>query len=218
MTPRPGTWDQRGARVTAVLPDGRVAYDGRASKEENWFERIGLAQLEPDGHIEQTSDDAVYDARYLDVVQLPGRRLPHLLRSAAARREPRAADRARSLVEQTRGSSRGDRLDPRVRAERGEDRTDVVAHGLASDVQLHRDLIRRRTSREQSEHVALARGELDRLGLCRERWACDEHEHADDLVVPNERNRVDLDADRAPDRVQLDVVLRRRERSRRSCS
>jgi hypothetical protein len=72
MTPRPGTWDQRGARVTAVLPDGRVAYDGRASKEENWFERIGLAQLEPDGHIEQTSDDAVYDARYLDVVELPG--------------------------------------------------------------------------------------------------------------------------------------------------
>jgi len=72
MTPRPGTWDQRGARVTAVLADGRVAYDGRASKEENWFERIGLAQLEPDGHIEQTSDDAVYDARYLDVVPLPG--------------------------------------------------------------------------------------------------------------------------------------------------
>ena len=72
MTPRPGTWDQRGARVTTVLPDGRVAYDGRASKEENWFERIGLAQLEPDGNIEQTSDDAVYDARYLDVVQLPG--------------------------------------------------------------------------------------------------------------------------------------------------
>jgi hypothetical protein len=72
MTPRPGTWDQRGARVTTVLPDGRVAYDGRASKEENWFERIGLAQLEPDGHIEQTADDAVYDARYLDVVQLPG--------------------------------------------------------------------------------------------------------------------------------------------------
>ncbi len=72
MTPRPGTWDQRGARVTAVLADGRVAYDGRASKEENWFERIGLAQLGPDNTIEQTSDDAVYDARYLDVVPLPG--------------------------------------------------------------------------------------------------------------------------------------------------
>jgi hypothetical protein len=72
LAPRPGTWDQRGARVTAVLSDGRVAYDGRASKDENWFERIGLAQLRPDGRIEQTSDDAVYDARYLDVVPLPG--------------------------------------------------------------------------------------------------------------------------------------------------
>ena len=72
MTPRPGTWDQRGARVTAVLPDGRVAYDGRASKEENWFERIGLAELRSDGRIEQNGDDAVYDARYLDVVRLPG--------------------------------------------------------------------------------------------------------------------------------------------------
>ena len=57
--------------MTAVLPDGRAAYDGRATKEENWFERIGLARLQPDGHIEQTSDDAVYDARYLDVVPLP---------------------------------------------------------------------------------------------------------------------------------------------------
>jgi hypothetical protein len=71
MTPRPGTWDQRGVRVTAVLPDGRVAYDGRAAKEENWFERIGLAQLTPEGRIEQSGEDAVYDARYLDVLPLP---------------------------------------------------------------------------------------------------------------------------------------------------
>lgn len=72
MTPRPGTWDARGTRVTTVLPDGRVAYDGRATKEENWFERIGLARLTDTGRIEQTNDDAAVDARYLDVLGLPG--------------------------------------------------------------------------------------------------------------------------------------------------
>jgi hypothetical protein len=53
-----------------VLPDGRAAYDGRASKEENWFERIGLARLTGD-QVEQTNEDAAYDARYLDVLPLP---------------------------------------------------------------------------------------------------------------------------------------------------
>jgi hypothetical protein len=71
MTPRPGTWDSRGARVTSVLPDGRATYDGRASKEENWFERTGLAHHTGDGRLEQAGGDAVADARYLDVVPLP---------------------------------------------------------------------------------------------------------------------------------------------------
>jgi len=73
LAPRPGTWDQRGARLTAVLPDGRAAYDGRASKEENWFERTGLARLtgRRRGELEQVSDDAVRDVRYLDVLPLP---------------------------------------------------------------------------------------------------------------------------------------------------
>ncbi|HET7646326.1 MAG TPA: hypothetical protein VFM03_07550 [Candidatus Limnocylindria bacterium] len=72
LTPRPGTWDQRGARLTTVLPDGRAAYDGRASKEENWFERTGLARLtgRRPGELEQVSDDAVRDVRYLDVLPL----------------------------------------------------------------------------------------------------------------------------------------------------
>jgi hypothetical protein len=72
LEPRKGTWDQRGARLTTVLPDGRAAYDGRASKEENWFERIGLARHLGDGRIEATNDAAAFDARYLDVLPLPG--------------------------------------------------------------------------------------------------------------------------------------------------
>ena len=73
LAPRPGMWDARGARVTAVLGDGRAAYDGRATKEENWFERTGLARLtgRRHGELEQSNDDAVFDARYLDVVPLP---------------------------------------------------------------------------------------------------------------------------------------------------
>jgi hypothetical protein len=71
LTPRPGTWDARGARLTAVLPDGRAAYDGRATKEENWFERTGLATRGAGGTFEQQDGDPVSEARYLDVLPLP---------------------------------------------------------------------------------------------------------------------------------------------------
>jgi len=73
LAPRPGSWDARGARLTTVLPDGRAAYDGRATKEENWFERIGLARLTggKPGELEQVNDAAAFDARYLDVLPLP---------------------------------------------------------------------------------------------------------------------------------------------------
>jgi hypothetical protein len=72
LTPRPGMWDARGARVTVVLADGRAAYDGRATKQENWFERTGLARLTGNkpGELEQDNGDAAFDARYLDVVPL----------------------------------------------------------------------------------------------------------------------------------------------------
>ena len=59
---RVGSWDARGTRATAVLPDGRMAYDGRATKEENFSERTGLTEAR---------DAPVSDARYLDVLPLP---------------------------------------------------------------------------------------------------------------------------------------------------
>ncbi len=69
---RPGQWDARGARVTAVLPDGRAAYDGRATKKENWSERTGLAyQTGEQGQLRQAGGEPI-DVRYLDVLPLPG--------------------------------------------------------------------------------------------------------------------------------------------------
>ena len=67
---RPGEWDARGARLTAVLPDWRAAYDGRATKEQNWFERIGIAEPSGDGSLAATGD-ALFDARYLEILPVP---------------------------------------------------------------------------------------------------------------------------------------------------
>ena len=73
LSPRPGRWDARGARVSAVLPDGRAAYDGRATKDENWFERTGLAGPAGDpGRLVQTNEAPISHVRYLDVLPLPG--------------------------------------------------------------------------------------------------------------------------------------------------
>jgi hypothetical protein len=73
MTPRAGTWDERGTRVTAVLPGGRATYDGRASKEENFSERTGLARQDgAPGALTQAGEEPVADVRYLDAVPLPG--------------------------------------------------------------------------------------------------------------------------------------------------
>jgi hypothetical protein len=78
---RPGAWDARGARVTAVLEDGAATYDGRATKEENFAERTGLAvpavaatgaPQRLGAALAAQGDAPVSDARYLDVVPLPG--------------------------------------------------------------------------------------------------------------------------------------------------
>lgn len=69
---RPGMWDARGVRVTSVLSDGRASYDGRASKEENFYERTGLARWdEASGRLVALGMGPVSNARYLEVVALP---------------------------------------------------------------------------------------------------------------------------------------------------
>jgi hypothetical protein len=47
--------------VTAVLSDGTVYYDGRATKQENFREQTGIAGRSA----------PVADVRYLDVLELP---------------------------------------------------------------------------------------------------------------------------------------------------
>ena len=63
--------DARGARVTTVLPDGRAAYDGRATAEENWFRRTGLAYQSGQAGRLRHADVEPVDVRYLDVLPLP---------------------------------------------------------------------------------------------------------------------------------------------------
>jgi hypothetical protein len=73
LAPRPGRWDARGARLTTLLPTGMAAYDARATKDENWFERTGLARATgAAGRFQQENDAPLTHVRYLDVVPLPG--------------------------------------------------------------------------------------------------------------------------------------------------
>ncbi|GAA0434338.1 hypothetical protein Acor_08750 [Acrocarpospora corrugata] len=77
---RPGHWDSRGVRVSAVrfTPEGVTAYyDGRASAQENYEERTGVA-TGPDPSTLTAVGTGPHAAspygglRYLDLVPLPG--------------------------------------------------------------------------------------------------------------------------------------------------
>jgi hypothetical protein len=77
---RPGVWDQRGARVTAVrFEPGRIVayYDGRASAAENFDERTGVATGIVPTALTQVGPgpfgngpDGLGGLRYLDIVDL----------------------------------------------------------------------------------------------------------------------------------------------------
>jgi hypothetical protein len=70
LAARPGTWYARGARLTTLFPDGRIAYDGRATAEENWFERTGIARPAGSGQLVPVDGPPVADVRYLEVLPL----------------------------------------------------------------------------------------------------------------------------------------------------
>jgi sucrose-6-phosphate hydrolase SacC (GH32 family) len=80
MQPRTGRWDARGVRISAVfrVDDGWAATcDGRATAEENWEERTGLAYATASGFTAQggepvaESPHGAHGLRYLSVVELP---------------------------------------------------------------------------------------------------------------------------------------------------
>ncbi|MBJ7451598.1 MAG: hypothetical protein JHC71_05875, partial [Blastococcus sp.] len=77
---RTGSWDARGVRFATVAGDGSWAlYDGRATAEENWEERTGLAVRDGDGAFTAVGDAPLLQSphapgglRYADRVALPG--------------------------------------------------------------------------------------------------------------------------------------------------
>jgi hypothetical protein len=87
LSGRPGEWDSRGTRVTAVQFDGQsltAYYDGRANAAENFEERTGVAVGADPAALVATSVPGAGPAafspyrggglRYMDLVTMPGGR------------------------------------------------------------------------------------------------------------------------------------------------
>jgi len=111
LVPTPGTWDARGARMTAVLSEEplTVLYDGRATAEENWHEVTGVAREEhgrlvpdPGGPVARSPvGDGAF--RYVTAVTMPDGATRFYFEAS---REDGAHDLMTSLVAQ-RGGTRG---------------------------------------------------------------------------------------------------------------
>jgi hypothetical protein len=80
LTGRPGMWDSRGARLSAIHFADDVIYafyDGRASAEENYEERTGLAIGSNPTEFRPIGTDPIGQAerhkglRYMDIVEMP---------------------------------------------------------------------------------------------------------------------------------------------------
>jgi hypothetical protein len=82
LSGRPGYWDARGTRISAVWQDGGTVlafYDGRASAAENYEERTGVATGSDPASLAALGADPAAESpyagrglRYLDILELPG--------------------------------------------------------------------------------------------------------------------------------------------------
>lgn len=93
LRPSAGSWDARGARVTAVLAEEplTVLYDGRATAEANWFETTGVAVEGEDEILVPLGDGPVSVSpegdgafRYVSAVPLPDGRTRFYFEAARA--------------------------------------------------------------------------------------------------------------------------------------
>jgi DNA polymerase-4 len=110
-----------------------------------------------------------------------------------------AAPDLSGLIEQARGVSGSDGLEPRVRAQRLEDPTHVIPDRVLADPHLTCDVPGRAAVAEVPQDLVLAGGQLPEPGRTRTWRALDrlqEPEHADDAAAVTQADRAHLDRNR----------------------